>query len=78
MTFSPLHDAFHTPAAKASVFDGNFVDDIMMALAVGTEVGHGTRRHLRRILHDFSKMLGFFYGDIVGLESASGLRSDQP
>ena len=23
-------------------------------------------------------MLGFFYGDIVGLEGASGLRSDQP
>ena len=26
----------------------------------------------------FSKMLGYFYGDIVGLEGASGLRSDQP
>ena len=23
-------------------------------------------------------MLGYFYGDIVGLEGASGLRSDQP
>ena len=28
--------------------------------------------------NDFSKMLGYFYGDIVGLEVASGLRSDQP
>ena len=25
-----------------------------------------------------SKMMGYFYGDIVGLEGASGLRSDQP
>ena len=30
------------------------------------------------IYSDFSKMLGFFYGDIVGLEDASGPRSDQP
>ena len=28
--------------------------------------------------NDFSKMLGYFYGDIVGLEVASGLRSDHP
>ena len=25
-----------------------------------------------------SKMMGYFYGDIVGLEAASGPRSDQP
>ena len=28
--------------------------------------------------NDFFKMLGYFYGDIVGLEGESGLRSDQP
>ena len=28
--------------------------------------------------NNFSKMLGYFYGDIMGLEGASGLRSDQP
>ena len=28
--------------------------------------------------NDFSKMLGCFYGDIVGLEDGSGLRLDQP
>ena len=27
---------------------------------------------------EFSKLLGFFYHDIVGLEGSSGLRSDQP
>ena len=30
-----------------------------------------------RFYSDFSKMPGFFYGDIVGLEGASRLRSDQ-
>ena len=28
--------------------------------------------------NNFSKMLGYFYSNIVGLEGASGLRSDQP
>ena len=28
--------------------------------------------------NDFSKLLGYFYDDIVGLEVASGLRSDHP
>ena len=31
-----------------------------------------------RFYSNFSKMLGFFYGDIVGLEDAYGFRSDQP
>ena len=28
--------------------------------------------------NDFSKMLGYSYGDVVGLQDASVLRSDQP
>ena len=28
--------------------------------------------------NDFSKMLGYFYGDIMGLDGASVLHSDQP
>ena len=31
-----------------------------------------------RFYIDFPKMLGYVYGDIVGLEGASLLRSDQP
>ena len=31
-----------------------------------------------RFYIDFPKMLGYVYGDIVGLERASVLRSDQP
>ena len=31
-----------------------------------------------RFYIDFPKMLGYVYGDIVGLEGASVLRSDQP
>ena len=27
---------------------------------------------------DFFKMLGYFYGDIIGLDGATGLRSDRP
>ena len=59
-------------AAKASVFNRNFVDDVASSVATEpdfTEDG---------FYNDFSKMLGYFYGDIVGLEGASGLRSDQP
>ena len=59
-------------AAKASVFNGNFVDDVASTVATDpdfTEDG---------LYNDFLKMLGFFYGDIVGLEGASGLHSDQP
>ena len=59
-------------AAKASVFHSNFVDDVASKVATEpdfTEDG---------FYNDFSKMLGYFYGDIVGLEGASGLRSDQP
>ena len=38
---------------------------------------NGSSLHLRRILQKF-KMLGYFYGDIVGLEEgASGRRSDR-
>ena len=59
-------------AAKASVFNSNFVDDV--ASSVATEPGFSEDG----FYNDFSKMLGYFYGDIVGLEGASGLRSDQP
>ena len=61
-----------TLAAKASVLNCNFVGDIESSVATEpdfTEDG---------FYNDFSKMLGYFYGDIVGLEGASGLRSDQP
>ena len=54
------------------VFNGNFVHDVASTVATEpdfTEDG---------FYNDFSKMLGYFYGDIVGLEGASGLRSDQP
>ena len=78
-----IHDAFQASsrlscqsiclqAAKATVFNGNFVYDVATTVATEpdfTEDG---------FYSDFSKMLGFFYGDIVGLEGASGLRSDQP
>ena len=75
-----LHDAFQASscqiiglqAAKATVVNGNFAYDFASTDATEldfTEDG---------FYSDFSKMLGFFYGDIVGLEGASGLRSDQP
>ena len=53
-------------AAKASVFNSNFVDDV--ASSVATEPGFSEDG----FYNDFSKMLGYFYGDIVGLEGASG------
>ena len=59
-------------AAKASVFNSKFVDDV--ASSVATEPGFSEDG----FYNDFFKMLGYFYGDIVGLEGASGLRSDQP
>ena len=58
-------------AAKATVVNGNFAYDFASTDATEldfTEDG---------FYSDFSKMLGFFYGDIVGLEAASGFRSDQ-
>ena len=58
-------------AAKASVFNSNFVADVASSVATEpdfTEDGFDD---------DFFKMLGYFYGDIVGLEDVSGLRSDQ-
>ena len=61
-----------TLAAKASVLNRNFVGDVESSVEMEpdfTEDG---------FYNDFSKMLGYFYGDIVGLEGASGLRSDQP
>ena len=74
-----LHDAFQASscqsiclqAAKATVFNGNFVYDVVSTVATEPDTEDG-------FFSDFSKMLGFFYGDIVGLEGASGLRSDQP
>ena len=59
-------------AAKASVFYSNYVDDVESLVATEpdfTEDG---------IYNDFFKVLCYFYGDIKGLEGASGLRSDQP
>ena len=56
----------------ASVFNRNFVDDVVLSVATEpafTEDG---------FYNDFFKMLGHFYGNIVGLESASGLCLDQP
>ena len=61
-----------TLAAKASVLNRNLVGDVESSVATEpdfTEDG---------FYNDFSKMLGYFYGDIVGLEGASGLHSDQP
>ena len=59
-------------AAKASVFTSDFVDDVASSVATEpdfTEDG---------FYNDYFKLLGYFYGDIVGLEGVSGLRSDQP
>ena len=58
-------------AAKASVFNSNIVADV--ALSVATEPDFTKDG----FYNDFFKMLGYFYGDIAGLEGASGLRSDQ-
>ena len=51
-------------AAKAAAFNSNYVADVASSIATEpdfTEDG-------------FFKMLGYFFGDIVGLEGASGLR----
>ena len=59
-------------AAKASGLNGNFVDDVASSVATEPDFTED------RFNINFSKMLGYFYGDIVGLEGASGLRSDHP
>ena len=72
-----IHSLFYTRplkplAAKASVFNSNFVDDVASSIATEpdfTEDG---------FYNDFSEMLGYFYDDTMGLEGASGLRLDQP
>ena len=57
-------------AAKAFVFNRNFVDDVVSRDGPDfTEDG---------FYINFAKMLGYVYGDIVGFEGASVLRSDQP
>ena len=59
-------------AARASFFNSNFVDEVASSVATEpdfTEDG---------FYNYFSKMLGYLYGEIVGLEGTSGLRSDQP
>ena len=61
-------------AAKASDFNGNVVDDVASTVAHFTEDGF----YSIFFQSIFSKILGFFYGDIVGLEGAFGLHSDQP
>ena len=75
--FPVLHDAFEASGCQSiclqrQVVVGNFVDDVVSTVATEpdfTEDG---------FYNDFFKMLGYFYGDIVGLEGASGLRLDQP
>ena len=59
-------------AAKAFVFNRNFIDDV--ASSVATEPDFT----VDGFNNDFFKMLGYFYGDIRGLKGASVLRSDQP
>ena len=59
-------------AAKASVFNRNYEDDV--ASSVTTEPDFTEEEFYIQV----SKMLGYFYCDIVGLEGASVLRSDQP
>ena len=59
-------------AAKASVFNRNYEDDVVSS--VTTEPDFTEEEFYNQV----SKMLGYFYCDIVGLEGASVLRSDQP
>ena len=61
-----------TLAAKASVLNSNLVGDVESSVATEPDFTED------EFYNDFSKMLGYFYGDIVGLEGASGLRLDQP
>ena len=57
---------------KHLVFNGNFVDDVASSVVTEPDFTED------RFYIYFSKMLGCFYGNIVGLEGASGLRLDQP
>ena len=61
-----------TLAAKASVLNSNFVGDVESSVATEPDFTENG------VYNDFFKMLGYFFGDIVGLEGASGLRLDQP
>ena len=72
---SVVHYAFEAPGCqlgKASVFNSNLVDNVMLSVVTEPDITED------RFYNDFSKMLGYLYDDIVGLEGASGLRSDQP
>ena len=55
-------------AAKAFVFNRNFVDDVASSVATEPDFTEDL------FYIDFPKMLGYVYGDIVGLEGASVLR----
>ena len=54
-------------APKASVFNSNFVADHDVAPSVATEPDFTKDGFYNK----FFKMLGYFYGDIAGLEGAS-------
>ena len=58
-------------AAKASVLNGNFVDDVALTVAMEQDFAKDG------FYNDFPKLLGFFYG-YRGLGGASGLHSGQP
>ena len=68
--FPLLHYAFEASgplAAKAAVFNSNYVADVASSIPMEpnfTEDG---------FYNDFFKMLGYFYGDNLGLEGASRL-----
>ena len=59
-----------TLAAKASVLNSNFIGDVESSVATEPDFSKDG------FYNDFSKMLGYFYGDILSLEGASGLRPD--
>ena len=59
-------------AAKTFVFNRNFIDDVASSVAMEPDFTED------RFNINFPKMLGYFYGDIVGSEGASVLCSDQP
>ena len=61
----------HFLSPAPSVFNSNFVDDVASTVATEPDFIKDW------LYNDFFKMLGFFYGDVVGLECASGLCSDQ-
>ena len=63
---------FKLPKQGSSIVNGNFVYDCAMTVATKPDLTKDG------FYNNFFKMLGYYNGDIVGLEGASGLRSDQP